>query len=506
MSYDYESEQDYYDSEETEFYTGYRSPADEWKVNRQSLFKEFQGSVFQANDKITKRLARLNEVIAFSESKETKKINKKSYIANNYSFLQEFIPENIFEKITEIMAFTQKEKKKIAKDIRLNVETLATILGLWQLELYSTGSYISEITLNEINVFLKESSSYGDFRHKGHITSKDIERAEGRILRQIYYQENSINKLDPKTPKIPTRVFNYYRAFITSLDTYLNDNQKQLQEKGPMLPFHVYLLVQKKELMKRILPKIASEYFKCYIDPKDLMNLNGIIDEYYRDKNAMVGELVAQSIVILEQYYNRDANLEQSGSGNLPRKFLTRIRKYRETFSDEFRQIIGFVRKNLINEEVESEVILENPFVTEINERIDESINHEVQSWNYDDLGVDQIKPIHKESNVNIKYRYIQRGLGISDEIFEVIETSLLWYEFRYKIRRKISHILLLTLMLIICNYELYIHNQFIINENWEESKSNQISYIELFITKISSLNAPKNTSASKKIIILSSE
>ena len=217
------------------------SPADEWQVSRESLFKEFTGSVFIPRGKMDKTLARLNEIVAFSENKDTKQFNKQSYISDQYNFLQEFIPENIFRKITETLAFTGTGKKKIARDISLNVDTLASILSLWQLELLATGNYVPERVLNEINSQLKEASTYSEFRHKGHITIKDIERAESRILRQLYQEINrsadSTTKTASSSTKVPERVLNYYRQFMINIDEHLIERQRKLQEKNLFYSF-----------------------------------------------------------------------------------------------------------------------------------------------------------------------------------------------------------------------------------------------------------------------------
>ena len=187
MSFENETDtdSDYYEQDEDIFYRGYVSPADEWNVKPDSLFTELQGSIFDATNAVTRRLKRLNEVIAYSESKNKIEFNKNTSISFQYTFMQQFIPENIYKKISEILGYSAKDKKKIAKDIGLNVDTLANILSLWELELYTNGNYVSELTLDEINNFLKESSTIGYFRCKGHITSKDVERAENRILRQL---------------------------------------------------------------------------------------------------------------------------------------------------------------------------------------------------------------------------------------------------------------------------------------------------------------------------------
>ena len=118
------------DGNEIEFYTGYVTPADEWQVTKSSLFREFTGSVFRPTTKMPFRLAKLNEIVAFSSSPDTKKVNKKNYVDERFNFLQEFIPEQIYTKIIEIMAFTDNNKKKISRDISMNVETLSSILSL----------------------------------------------------------------------------------------------------------------------------------------------------------------------------------------------------------------------------------------------------------------------------------------------------------------------------------------------------------------------------------------
>ncbi len=454
MSYDSDFDSDSYFSEENEFYTGYRSPADEWQVTRQSLFKEFNGSVFTANDKISRRLARLNEIIAFSESKDTKRINKKNYISDNYSFLQEFIPESIFEKITEIMTFTLKEKKKIAKDIGLNVETLATFLSLWQLELYSTGNFIAESTLNEINVFLKESSTYATFRRKGHITSKDIERCESRILRQLYNETVRENNLS-KNNELPGRVLEYYRNFIIDLDQYLNDNQKKLQERNPLLPYHVYLLAQKKELLKKILPKISLEYFTSYIELKDLETLGIVIEEFYKDKNAMVGELVAQAIVLIEQYFHKIAIID-----NMPKKFRTRVKKYRNDFSLAFKLSIDTIRDESHSNIVETPETHKSQYVLEVKKEVNHLTEVDGKELEIDEIKVNQRNdtiPYVEFLDFSKRQRSILRNLGIPDQFHSLIATTFvkMYQTFTYEKTKEFLFELSLFISLVIF-YKLF--------------------------------------------------
>lgn len=345
MSNDFDIESDYYQPEEEQFYQGFVSPADEWNVKPDSLFSELNGSIFEANNAITRRLKRLNEVIAYAESKDNKKFCKKTRLSNQYNFLQQFIPENTFTKITEILSFLSKDKKKIAKDIGLNLDTIANILSLWRLELYSTGNFVAETTFEEINQFLKESSSFGNFKCRGHISSKDVDRAESRILRQIYtqlyYTEEARNQ-----PIFPARVLSYYQEFMHSLDLHLNEKQRVLQEKQSVLPFHMYLLTQKMAILKKILPKIALDYFRLYIESKDFEILKLVIDEFYHDKSAMVGELITQGVIILEKYYSKEALITKDA----PTKFLTRLRKYNILFGSSFEEVITSLKEIKVEE------------------------------------------------------------------------------------------------------------------------------------------------------------
>lgn len=335
MSYDSDFDDDFFEPDADQFYHGFVSPADDWKVSRETLFGELNGSFFHATAKFNKRLARLNDVIAFSDSKDTRHVSKKNRLSDNYNFLTQFIPDATFDKITEILSFSVKDKKNIARDIGLNLDTLSNIISLWQLELYTTGNYVSESVLDEINVFLKESSSFGSMKKRGHITSKDLERAESRILKQLYSQliDNVSSSPDQA---IPSRVLPYYQEFILSLDQYLNDNQKALKEKSSSLPFHVYLLVQKLEIFKHLLPKIALDYFKMFIEPVDLSNLCFILDQFYLDKSALVGEVIAQGIILLEAYYLKKAVFDK-----IPTKFYTRIKKYRRELKPIFQDIVN---------------------------------------------------------------------------------------------------------------------------------------------------------------------
>lgn len=431
MSYDADSESSFIDDDVQEFYHGYISPADEWQVTRSSLFREFTGSVFTSNDKKTARLAKLNDIVAFSESKETKKVNKKNYIDERFNFLCEFIPEPIYNKIIEVMAFLKTDKKKIAKDISLNVETLATILSLWQLELHTSGNYVTEKTLDEINAFLKESSSYLAFRCKGHITSKDIERAEGRILRQLYNQTFGINKSNNLDKKFPSQVLTYYREFMKHLDLYLNQKQRKLQAKKDVLPFHVYQLIQKIELMKKILPKVAMDYFKMYIEPEDFVNLESIIDDFYKDKNAMIGELVCQSIILLENYFDKQAQLI-----NMPQKFMTRIKKYRLEFSTEFSLLKDQVTCSYQsgNESADDDIIIVEP-IQQQQDLLSSQENlvffdKEIPTCDFEKLYLENqndgitfneysIDPFDQFSNYKIKY--FMEKLGIPQELFNSV-------------------------------------------------------------------------------------
>ena len=334
MSFDFEPDDDFFEPDNDQFYRGYVSPADEWSVNHRSLFNELNGSIFNATAKLNKRLKRLNEVIAFSESRETKNVNKKNRIAESYNFMTQYIPNITFDKITEILSFTEKDKKKIARDIGLNLDTLANIISLWQLELYTTGNFVPESVLDEINVFLKESSSFGQLKSRGHITTKDIERAESRILRQLYSQLTHFDETKDEHKIFPHRVLSYYQDFINTIDQHLYDRHKTLLDKHGRVPFHAYLLAQKIDIFKRLLPKIALDYFKSFIEPDDLSLLETIIDQFYDDKSAMVGELIAQGIILLELFFNKQASLE-----NIPTKFLTRVKKYRHELIPPFQKI-----------------------------------------------------------------------------------------------------------------------------------------------------------------------
>jgi hypothetical protein len=363
MSFDFNNDTEiyYYDEfEELELYKGYVSPADEWQVNRETLFREFNGSFFQGNDPKTYRLAKINNMLAFAESKDTSIFSKKARIFDQYQFLNQYIPEHLYTKITEILAFTQRDRRNIARDLGLNLDTLSNILCLWQLELFSTGNYISESVLDEINIFLKETSKFGELKKRGHITSKDIDRAESRILRQMYSQESESESQN----KMPTRVLAYYQEFMQNMDQYLNKRQKKMAEINPQLPFHVYLLIQKIAILKKILPKIAMDYFQLYIEHKDLVKLGKILDTFYEQRPGMVGELLAQGIVLLEQYYQKEASLE-----SVPTKVLTRVRKYRLEFGPEFKEIF-----NNMNQEqtykVENITENESELVTDIKEQI----------------------------------------------------------------------------------------------------------------------------------------
>ena len=120
-----------------------------------------------------------------------------------------------------------------------------------QLELHSTGSYVTEKALVDINEFLKEISTFSEFRYKGHVTTKDIERAEARILRQLYNQISGNDEQEESnqtSKKLPSEVLNYYRDFMIHLEGHLNERQRGLLEKTtnqrPTLPFHLYLIAQ----------------------------------------------------------------------------------------------------------------------------------------------------------------------------------------------------------------------------------------------------------------------
>ncbi len=431
MSYNVDSESPYSDIDEPELYQGYKSPADEWQVTRSSLFREFTGSVFRPNEKMSPRLAKLNEIVAFTQNKDTQKVIKKNYIDDRFNFLLEFIPEPIYYKIIEAMTFLKADKKKFAKDISLNVDTLASILSLWQLELHTSGNFVTEKTLDEINVFLRESSTYADFSCKGHITSKDIERAEGRILRQLYNQTVGLNeelKLDKNLP-----ILTYYKEFMNQMDYYLNDKYKKLLKKKSVLPFHVYQLVQKIALMKKILPKVAIDYFKIYIEPEDFVNLEYIIDKFYQEKNAMVGELISQSIILLENYYNKTAQLV-----DMPQKFMTRIKKYRSEFGEEFKILQEHL--TLLNESL-VETFEDDLIITERDEQSKLFIN-ENSNCEFEELKSPE--KIYRESfeepynedrhkNFGLIFKFLLKKLGIPSELFDSIQNII------KKIRERIN-------------------------------------------------------------------
>ena len=208
-------------------------------------------------------------------------------------------------------------------------------------------------------------------KKRGHITSKDLERAESRILRQLYYQVNKIFS-SPSNQAIPPRVLSYYQEFMMSLDQYLNDKQILLKEKSSVLPFHVYLLVQKLDIFKHLLPKIALDYFKMFIEPIDLTNICFILDEFYLDKSAMIGEVIAQGIVLLEAYYSKKAVFD-----NIPTKFYTRIKKYRREFKLIFQETIDIVKvfSFLSNKSTENTVDSESSEFKEIKQQIDHLTN-----------------------------------------------------------------------------------------------------------------------------------
>ena len=206
--------------------------------------------------------------------------------------------------------------------------------------------------------------------------------------------------------------------------------------------------------------------------------------------------------------------MENSSNQNLPRKFLTRIRKYRESFGEEFRQTIGLVKKNLTNKAIKSDEVLEPPIITEIKEKIDRSTNIEALSGSKDLIQesqiihsnnfpkIEQFTTVDIKCNVYIKHRYFQRELGLSDEVYDFLVKSLLWYEIRFQIRRKMTYILLLTIMVIIIYQKrLLTQNKFIMDKNWKNSKSNQKLDIDLFINKFSLIKMPKNNKFITKIL-----
>ena len=441
MSFENETDtdSDYYEPDEEIFYRGYISPADEWNVKPDSLFTELQGTIFDATNAVTRRLKRLNEVIAYSESKNKKQFNKKTRISNQYTFMQQFIPENIYKKISEILGYSAKDKKKIAKDIGLNVDTLANILSLWELELYTNGNYVSELTLDEINSFLKESSTIGNFRCKGHITSKDVERAENRILRQLYQQVYQADQEEETNQaNIPGRVLCYYQEFMKDFTIHLNERQRKLLEKHGVLPFHIYLLVQKIAILKRILPKVALDYFNIYIEPKDRENINMVIDTFYENRSAVVGELMTQGIVILEEYYQKTACVPEQA----PTKFFTRLRKYRLEFGPQYKELIEKLTE-ILEESVEDSAI-----VTEIKGQIHNLTDFTTSALQIDqimqdehqfeqELGISEKEFNDQKKKILISYRLVQKELEIPKVEFESIINYMLCHNLQYKKRKK---------------------------------------------------------------------
>ena len=495
MSYDSDFEADNdidsFHPEEELFYRGFVSPADEWNVKPDSLFSELNGSIFEAKDAVTRRLKRLNEVIAFAESKDNKKYNKKTRISNQYNFLQQFIPEQMFTKITEILSYLSKDKKKIAKDIGLNLDTLANILSLWQLELYSTGNYVSESTFDEINRFLKESSTFGNLKNRGHITSKDVDRAESRILRQIYSQMYSSEDLE-KRSVFPKRVLSYYQEYMISLDLYLNENQRKLQLKQQNLPFHVYVLTQKTAILKKILPKIALDYFKMYIEPNDLEVLKAVIDDFYYNKNAIVGELKTQGIIILEKYYGNDAIINE----HLPTKFFTRVRKYRLEFGPVFSEIIKNLRQITIEPifEEETTVITENLIITD--SAIELTSGQTIQSVS---IKENFTSPIQKTSN-NLPWTLISLLVILNEnekrkELFRFIMNSIknTYFE-KFNKNFSINDLIRIAITSVLVWQVVYSTNISKIKNLFNFSDSNKISNFFILQYKKANIKLPQSS------------
>lgn len=220
----------------------------------------------------------------------------------------------------------------------------------------------------------------------------------------------------------------------------------------------MYLLIQKIAILKRILPKIALDYFSIYIEQEDLTKLFAVLDEFYYDKNAIVGELVTQSIVLLENYYGKEAGID----GSMPKKFFTRLKKYRSLFSQEFKTVIDQINQIKVLEQEE-----ESQLVTDIKKQITElttftepdlKIQKVLEAKDIsleegpieDDFELDLSQVSEKRSYLQVHYTFLQKQLGIPNELFDSILDIMVWYNITFLNKKRMIKSLNVSTMIII--------------------------------------------------------
>ena len=235
----------------------------------------------------------------------------------------------MFDRISQIMAYTRPTKKRYAKDVKLNIERLTIILAFWQLELYTKNYYIKEPVLQEINDFLISQSSYGSFRGKGHVTMKDIQRAEGNILKDLFSLENN------QTPqfyfnKLPEGTLTHYRQMIHNLDELIPEDYgliKKLQHRNIEIKYngHIFTWVVRKEIMRKLIYNIAYQYKYIMTDAME-KKVQYIIERLFLQREILaLGDLPSLCIVLLDYITPTKLELQE----NMPKRFYTRINAYR---------------------------------------------------------------------------------------------------------------------------------------------------------------------------------
>ena len=226
------------------------------------------------------------------------------------------------------------------------------------------------------------------------------------------------------------------------------------------------------------------DYFTIYIEPKDSAHICAIIDQFYESRSAMVGELMTQGIVILEEYYQKTAIVPEQA----PTKFLSRLRKYRIDFAPQYRELIA--KLNSTTEGVE--IPIESETVTEIKTQIHNVTDFTTPALQLDQflqeehlfeqtLGIAEEEFNDQKKKILLNYRLIQKELEIPEKEFESITEYMMCFQLQNskKKKRPIKGYHTATMVMIIALWQLLHYEQgSYVSENSIEKLNNRLRTI----------------------------
>lgn len=322
-----------------------------WNLRRQKLIPTNNlGSIIDPrdihNNDEMRKLASIHSKNSYSTGDVEKDviINRYNYLKNQFQWLEQFIPEIKLKQIIELMAYSRTERK-LAKNLEgMNLRDLALILAFWQLDAYSSGNYIVEEVLQEINDYLKTFSN--GFCLRGHITVKDIQLAEESILHDLYsieYKQKTHN-----FQRFPQKSLQYYRNFLHSFeDSIPEEFAKKIMKARKLknnlvIPGSVYIWVIRNNILKQLLPFLAT---RANLSLKRNESINQFVDTFWTKvfHQKAVGDLSTIGYLILEtwsEFHTPEVSINISDI-HMPSKYKTRIKAYRRRFKDILVNIIN---------------------------------------------------------------------------------------------------------------------------------------------------------------------